>query len=72
MGEAWIYRRSAYQKMAQILLEKRGPRLIEATSMCDAVYSREPECTRGKLQERTPPMSLAAREARDAILSITA
>lgn len=58
--------------MADILVKHRGSRLLEAKRMCDEVYSREPVATREMLQERTPPMSVAAREARDAILSINA
>ena len=38
--------------------------------MCDEIYSREEERTKNLHQERTPPMSTAAREAREAIVSI--
>ena len=72
IGESWSYRRSAYQKMAEILASKRAPRLLEAKAMCDAVYSAEPHGTRGLHQTRTPPMSQAARDAREAISSIDA
>ena len=70
VGEAWSYRRSAYKKMALILSEKRGPRVNRALTMCDEIYSREEERTKNLHQERTPPMSTAAREAREAIVSI--
>jgi hypothetical protein len=72
IGESWSYRRTAYKKMAEILALKRSPRLLEAKAMCDAVYSAEPEGSRGLLQLRTPPMSQAARDAREAISSIDA
>ena len=56
--------------MALILSEKRGPRLNRALTMCDEIYSREEERTKNLHQERTPPMSTAAKEAREAIVSI--
>ena len=69
-GEAYSYRRLAYQRMAKLLSERRGPRLQAALQMCDEVYAREASVTRGIHQVRTPPMSQAAKEAREAIASI--
>jgi hypothetical protein len=69
-GEAFSYRRLAYQKMAKLLAERRSDRLLAAQQMCDEVYGREPVGTRSLHQIRTPPMSQAAREAREAISSI--
>ena len=70
VGGAWSYRRSAYKKMAEILAEKRGPRLKQAQMTCDDVYAMEPEDCKDLHQKKTPPMSIAAKEARDAIMSI--
>ena len=71
IGEAYSYRREAYQKMAMLLAESsRGVRLYEALEMCKEVYATESEMTRILHQSRTPPMSQAAKEAREAIASI--
>ena len=67
MGEAYSYRRHAYYKMARILAEKRG--LGQGLVMYEEVYSRESPHTRSLHQLRTPPMTQAAREAREAIAS---
>lgn len=64
-GEAWSYRRLAYAKMADILAERRG--LTIARETLNAIYAMEPEVTRHLHQEITPPMSQAAREAREAL-----
>lgn len=69
-GEAYSYRRLAYQRMAKLLSEWRGPRLQAALQMCGDVYGRETTATRDIHQVRTPPMSQAAKEAREAIASI--
>jgi len=69
-GEAWSYRRKAYQQMAKILAEKRGPRLLKALEMCNEIYAQEPIETRHMNQVDTAPVSEAAKEAREAILSI--
>ena len=68
IGEAYAYRRSAYAKMAQILIQERRERLEEKVmaAMRD-VYATEGEGTRHLVQERTPPMSEAARFALDAL-----
>ena len=58
--------------MAQILAEKRGPRLEKAQRMFLDVYSKEPCATRMLHQIRTPPMCQAAKDAIDAIRSIDA
>jgi len=68
VGEAWQYRRHAYARMADILAEKRK-RICKDTWL--EVYSREDEATRSLHQIRTPPMSIAAREAREALESIS-
>lgn len=67
VGEAWQYRRHAYAKMAEILAEKR--KVVCKDTLMD-VYSRENEATRSLHQIRTPPMSAAAREAREVLESI--
>ena len=64
-GEAWSYRRLAYSKMADILVKKRG--LILARDTLNAIYDVEPEATRHLHQPITPPMSQAAKEAREAL-----
>jgi len=70
VGEAWSYRRTAYAEMAKILRKIRSPRLDIAYQMHQEIYASEPEETRHLIQLITPPMSEAAREAREAILSI--
>jgi hypothetical protein len=47
-----------------------GPRLCKAQEMCDEVYAQEPIETRHLNQENTAPVSEAAKEAREAILSV--
>jgi hypothetical protein len=64
-GEAWSYRRRAYAKMADVLVSRRG--LTIAKETLETIYAMEPEATRHLVQEVTPPMSVAAREAREAI-----
>jgi hypothetical protein len=68
IGEAYAYRRTAYTKMAEILIHERKDRLGRKVSdaMFD-VYSTESEATRRLVQERTPPMSEAARNALEAL-----
>lgn len=66
LGEAWKYRRVAYARMAEILATHRK---IVCKDMWIDVYSKESDNTRYLHQERTPPMSAAAREAREAIES---
>ena len=69
VGEAWSYRRDAYKQMSVILSnEKDNKKYIE---MYDQIYAQEPTETRTLIQRRTPPMSQAAREAREAIESIS-
>jgi len=65
-GEAWSYRREAYATMASILGEHG---VAAAPAMHAAVYSREPHATRALVQPITPPMSVAAVAAADAIAS---
>jgi len=66
-GEAWSYRRVAYLKMADILVLRRGKHI--AKQMHTEIYAVEPENTRKLHQIITPPMSSAAKEAREAMLS---
>ncbi|KAJ1480215.1 hypothetical protein T484DRAFT_1957105 [Baffinella frigidus] len=67
VGEAWGYRRVAYSAMAAVLVEERG--LHPAKEMWEAVYGEEPETCRGHITARTPPLTAAARLARQAIES---
>mmetsp|Transcript_10939 Transcript_10939/g.15750 ORF Transcript_10939/g.15750 Transcript_10939/m.15750 type:complete len:278 (+) Transcript_10939:178-1011(+) len=69
-GEAFSYRREAYHSMAKLLAKKRAPRLSLALQMTIEVYAKEDRETKYLHQVRTPPMSQAAMEARDAIASI--
>jgi hypothetical protein len=68
VGEAWSYRREAYKKMALLLSQERNS--YKYIEMYEHVYAQEPMETRTLIQYRTPPMSQAAREAREAIESI--
>lgn len=69
-GEAYSYRRLAYRKMSQILAAERPERLQEIVpNMLEAVMATESLETRHLHQERTPPMSLAAKNALDALRS---
>jgi hypothetical protein len=71
MGDAWSYRRLAYRQMVEVLCSHRNnDRTKVIKDVVAKVYAVEPEATRHQVQERTPPMSEAAREARDAIESI--
>ena len=56
--------------MADILEARGQPRGAAAKRMHAEVYSSEPEATRGLHQQVTPPMSAAAKEAREAMLSM--
>jgi hypothetical protein len=68
IGEAYAYRRTAYAKMAEILTQERKERLGQKVSMAvKDVYGTESVHTRHLVQERTPPMSEAARYALDAL-----
>ncbi|KAJ1432212.1 hypothetical protein B484DRAFT_447980 [Ochromonadaceae sp. CCMP2298] len=73
VGEAWAYRRQAYHKMAQIL-QIRGSedarlRRTVATKMLEEIFGEEPQDTRHLHQERTPPVSEAAKDAQEALRS---
>lgn len=70
VGEAFSYRRKAYQRMAELLAQQRGPRLAAALQMSLEVYAQEGAATRHLHQVRTPPMSEAAKEARAALASV--
>ena len=65
VGEAWSYRREAYQAMALLLAHAYD--LPIAKTDADNVYNAEPPTTRNILMERTPAITPAAREARDAL-----
>lgn len=67
-GEAWSYRRNAYKQMAALLSTERKKSVY--AEMYDEIYGQESEATRSLIQSRTPPMSAAAKEAREAIESI--
>lgn len=71
IGGAYSYRRVAYGKMAEILSVKRAPRLqYEAKRMHDAIYATEGVETRMNHQPITPPITAAAKAAKEAIMSI--
>jgi hypothetical protein len=68
VGEAYAYRRGAYQRMSQLLAVERAPRLSNvAPRMLGQVMSTESQETRHLVQPRTPPMSDAAAAALDAL-----
>lgn len=63
-GQAYSYRRYAYQKMSKILAAERVPRLSRvAPEMVKAVMATETMETQTLVQMRTPPMSQAASDA---------
>lgn len=70
-GEAYSYRRLAYEKMSRILAAERPERLGKvAPAMLQAVMATESPETRHLVQTRTPPMSEAAAQALAALRSI--
>ncbi|OQR89781.1 hypothetical protein ACHHYP_06051 [Achlya hypogyna] len=69
LGEAWSYRRLAYHAMSHQLGTSRGPRGASIEAVVESIYAKEPLGTRHLVQEVTPPMSQAARDARDALAS---
>eukprot|EP00591_Stephanopyxis_turris_P001196 CAMPEP_0195525074 /NCGR_PEP_ID=MMETSP0794_2-20130614/25278_1 /TAXON_ID=515487 /ORGANISM="Stephanopyxis turris, Strain CCMP 815" /LENGTH=309 /DNA_ID=CAMNT_0040655429 /DNA_START=35 /DNA_END=964 /DNA_ORIENTATION=+ len=68
-GEAYAYRRYAYQQMAELLSAREPDRLNVTMEMVEAVYGMEAEETRGLIQMKTPPMSEAAERAYEALRS---
>ena len=63
-GQAYSYRRTAYEKMSQILAVERAPRLTQvAPQMLKDVMATEGNDTQHLLQLRTPPASPAAEKA---------
>ena len=67
-GEAYAYRRLAYQKMAQILAVEKAPRLATLPQqMYDQVMATESSSTRHLVQPRTPPVSAEAARALEAL-----
>mmetsp|Transcript_8121 Transcript_8121/g.11702 ORF Transcript_8121/g.11702 Transcript_8121/m.11702 type:complete len:306 (-) Transcript_8121:622-1539(-) len=70
-GEAYAYRRLAYQKMSELLAIQRSPRLKNvAPAMLEAVMATESVDTRHLVQARTPPMSKAAEDALRALRAV--
>lgn len=70
-GEAYSYRRLAYQKMQQVLVQERSERLATVVpAMYEAVMNTESPETRHLVQPRTPPMSAASAAALDALRAI--
>ena len=69
VGDAYSYRRQAYINMRDILVKRLGKTVVAETYK--AVYDRESEVTRDLHQVLTPPMSEAAREAQEALDSIS-
>lgn len=73
MSQAWSFRRKAYRQMLEVLLTQ-GPvanrnRLQIARQMYEDVYSMESDSTKHMHQVETPPLTQAAIEAREALLS---
>ena len=66
-GEAYAYRRSAYESMATILLKERG--LGISMNSYRAVMGVEGEKTKKLEQRRTPPLEERAKDAWDCVLS---
>ncbi|KAF0696529.1 Aste57867_12722 [Aphanomyces stellatus] len=69
-GHAWSYRRTAYMQMKELLSQHRGDRGAHIKEVVDDVYARESLATKALVQDVTPPMSDAAKDARDALRSI--
>jgi hypothetical protein len=64
LGQAYAYRRTAYQKMSRILAVERAPRLTDiAPQMYQHVMDTEGFDSRNLVQIRTPPQSQAAIDA---------
>lgn len=73
VGHAWSFRREAYRQMLEVLLTQ-GPvanrnRMQIAKQMYEDVYSVESDATKHMHQVETPPLTQAAIEAREALLS---
>lgn len=70
VGEAFSYRRLAFQQMVKFLSHVRENRLKEkVTQTYNEVYSTEEEQSRNLVQMRTPPHTEAAARAWDALRS---
>ena len=66
-GEAWAYRRAAYEAMAGVLAAEGDAWVAKAApAMYAEVFANEPAATRGLCIAKTPPMGPAALAARDA------
>lgn len=69
-GQAYAYRRTAYAQACRILAAERGPRLATvAPAMWAAVMATESAASRHLIQTYTPPVSAAARLAREALVA---
>lgn len=69
LGEAWQYRRLAYERMKDILFQQKKNEYHAMKVMYDEIYAQESADTRHLHQPITPPMSQAAKDARDALSS---
>jgi len=69
VGDAWSYRRVAYEHMAALLAARVERLRGVADAMHAQVYAQEPPETKALHMALTPPMSQAAREAREALAS---
>ena len=68
VGQAYVYRRTAYKRMSELLAVERAPRLTKvAPAMWEAVMATESPESRHLVQMRTPPMSTAAAVAWSAL-----
>ena len=71
--KAWGFRRAAYRQMLEVLLtegpEENCERLKIAQKMYDDIYGAESPSTKHLNQIETPPLTQAAIEAREALLS---
>ena len=68
-GDAWGYRRKAYQRMIALLQARGGPERNHRGSLAERMYGEvfgaESFATKKLHQLATPPMSEAAREAKE-------
>ena len=71
VGEAYSYRRLAYRRMRELLVQERPDRLEQVVpAMYEAVMGTESTETRHLVQPRTPPMSNASAAALDALRAV--
>ena len=67
VGEAWSYRRRAYEAMSDILIRERGLGIAKSTYR--AVYGVEGEGSKKLEQRRTPPLTEGAKMAYEVWMS---